>query len=79
MEVAGNGQTAGVKVNRLTPSLKYLSTNAQSVRSKQEELEIFIRLNNYDITAITETWWDSSHGWNAVMEALLLRKDRTAR
>lgn len=26
---------------------------------------------------ITETWWDSSHGWNAVMEVYeLFRKDR---
>ena len=22
---------------------------------------------NYDLAAITETWWDRSHNWNAVM------------
>ncbi|GAB0209615.1 hypothetical protein GRJ2_003427200 [Grus japonensis] len=48
--------------------------------NKQEELEICVRLQGHDLIAITETWWDSLHDWNAVMDGyVLFRKDRTAR
>ena len=34
----------------------------------------------YDLIAITETWWDSSHDWNSVTDCyVLFMKDRLAR
>lgn len=34
----------------------------------------------HDVTAVTETWWDSSHDWNAVRDGYdLFRRDRPAR
>ena len=61
-------------------SLKCLYTNARSMGNKQEELEICVRSQGHDLIAITETWWDSSHDWNVVMEGyVLFRKDRLAR
>ncbi|GAB0187639.1 mitochondrial enolase superfamily member 1 [Grus japonensis] len=48
--------------------------------NKQEELEVCVRSQGHDLIAITETWWDSSHDWNAVMDGyVLFRKDRPAR
>ncbi|GAB0210277.1 hypothetical protein GRJ2_003493500 [Grus japonensis] len=41
-------------------SLKCLYTNACSMGNKQEELEVCVRSQGHDLTAITETWWDSS-------------------
>ena len=40
-------------------SLKCLYTNARSMGNKQEELESDVRSGDYDLVAITETWWDS--------------------
>jgi len=37
--------------------------------NKQEELEAIVQQDSYDLVAITETWWDSSHDWHAVMMA----------
>ena len=32
---------------------------------------------NYDIVAITETWWDASHDWSAAINGYkLFRRDR---
>jgi len=54
--------------------------NACSMGNKQEELEICVRSQGHDLMAITETWWDSSHDWNAVMDSYtLFRKDRPTR
>ena len=37
--------------------------------NKQDELEAIVLLGNYDIVvAITETWWDDSHSWSAVID-----------
>jgi len=37
-------------------------------------------LESYDLIAITETWWDESHDWNAAIDGYrLLRKDRRGR
>ena len=45
--------------------------------NKQEELEAIVRQANYDLVAITETWWDHSHDWSAVMDGYkLFRRDR---
>jgi len=39
-----------------------------------------VRLQGHDLTAITVTWWDSSHDWHAVMNGYtLFRKDRSTR
>ena len=45
--------------------------------NKQDSLEICVRSQGYHLIATTETWWDSAHDWNAVMEGYVLhRKDR---
>lgn len=61
-------------------SLKCLYTNVCSMGNKQEELETCVRAGDYDLVAVTETWWDSIHDWNVVMDGyVLFRKDRPAR
>jgi len=48
--------------------------------NKQDGLEICVRSQGHDLIAITETWWDSSHHWNAVIDGyIFFRKDRTTR
>jgi len=68
---------------RLTAQLKCVYTNSRSMGNKQEELEAIIQqdgYDGYDLVAITETWWDNSHDWHAVIEGYrLLRKDRPTR
>lgn len=55
-------------------------TNADSMGNKQEELEICVQLQGHNLTVTAKTWWDRSHGWNAVMDGyVLLRKDRLVR
>ena len=35
---------------------------------------------NYDVVAITETWWDDLHNWSAAMDGYkLFRRDRQGR
>jgi len=61
-------------------SLKCLYTNACSMGNKQEELEVCVWSQGHNLIAVTETWWDSSHDWNAVMDGYtLFRKDRPTR
>ena len=37
-------------------------------------------VSGYDLVAITKTWWDQSHDWNAVMDDYkLFRMDRQGR
>ena len=60
--------------------LKCIYSNAQSTGNKQEELEAIVGQDNYDLVAITETWWDHSHDWSAAMDGYkLFRKDRQGR
>ena len=60
--------------------LKCIYTNARSMGNKQEELEVTVQQANYDLVAITETWWDNSHDWSAVMDGYkLYRRDRKGR
>jgi len=48
--------------------------------NKQEELEATLQQDSYDLVAMTETWWDSLHDWNAVMYGYrFFRKDRQTR
>lgn len=36
-----------------------------------------VHLESKDLIAITETWWDKSHGWNGAFDTYrLFRKDR---
>ena len=44
--------------------------------NKQEELEVTVQQANYDLVAITETWWDNSHDWSAVTECLSVSMDK---
>ena len=48
--------------------LKYVYVNACILGNMQEELELYMRSQNCEITRITESWWDSSHGWGVVMD-----------
>ncbi|GAB0204256.1 hypothetical protein GRJ2_002891200 [Grus japonensis] len=60
-------------------SLECLYTIACSMGNKQEEVEICVQSQGHDLIAITETWQDSLHDWNAVMDGyILFRKDRPA-
>ncbi|GAB0206600.1 mitochondrial enolase superfamily member 1 [Grus japonensis] len=48
--------------------------------NKQEELEMCVCLQGYDLIGIRETWWDSSYDWSVGMEGYrLFRKDRQGR
>ncbi len=40
--------------------------------NKQEKLEATVQLENYDIVAIAQTWWDDSHNWSAAMDGYKL-------
>lgn len=54
--------------------------NARSMGNKQEELKICVSLQGYDLTAVLEAWWDSSHDCSAIMDGCILcREDRQAR
>lgn len=47
---------------------------------RQEELEVCVQSQGFDLTAVTETWWDSSHDWNAVMKGyMMFRRERAGR
>ena len=60
--------------------LKCIYTNACSMGNKQEELEAIVWQANYDLVAITETWWDCSHDWRIAMDGYKpFRKDRQGR
>ncbi|GAB0204840.1 hypothetical protein GRJ2_002949600 [Grus japonensis] len=86
-----NGVTLGRYIKRIpaTPAnksassgaqLKCLYVNTRSMGNKQEELEMCVRLQGYDLIGITETWWDSSSDWSVGMEGYrLFRKDRQDR
>jgi len=64
----------------LDTSLKCLCTNAHSIGNKQEELEICVWLQGFDLIAITEICWDSSHDWNIVMDGYtFFKKDSPGR
>ncbi|GAB0177896.1 hypothetical protein GRJ2_000254900 [Grus japonensis] len=50
------------------------------MRNKQEELEALAQSQCYDIIGISETWWEESCDWRAVMDGYrLFRRDRQGR
>ncbi|KAK4815580.1 hypothetical protein QYF61_004097 [Mycteria americana] len=71
---------SSMKETRTTAQLKCLYTNARNMGDKQEELEAIVHQENYDMVAITETWWGDSHNWSAAMDGYkLFRRDRRGR
>ena len=65
---------------RSIDQLKCIYTNAHSMGNKREELEAIVRQGNYDVVAITGTWWDDSHNWSAATDGYkLFRRDRQGR
>ena len=48
--------------------LRCFCSSACSMGNKQEELEAIVQSESYDGVAITETWWNDSHSWSAVMD-----------
>lgn len=72
--------SATCSTNCIIHCFHYLYINAHTMGNKQEELEICVWSQGYDLIAITETWWDISYDWNAIVEDYnLLRKDRPRR
>ncbi|PKU49300.1 mitochondrial fission process protein 1 [Limosa lapponica baueri] len=68
------------KVAGQLAQLKCIYMGACSMGNKQEELEAIIQQGNYDIVAITETWWKDSHNWSAAIGGYqLFRRDRHGR
>ena len=59
---------------RSTAQLKCVYTDARSMGNKQEELEVTVQQDGYNLVAVTETWWDNSHDWHAVMDGYRLFK-----
>ncbi|KAK4810884.1 hypothetical protein QYF61_013292 [Mycteria americana] len=73
-------ECSSMKETRMTAQLKCLYTNARSMGNKQEELEAIVHQENYDMVAITETWWDDLHNWSAAVDGYkLFRRDRRGR
>ncbi|KAK4832625.1 hypothetical protein QYF61_024606 [Mycteria americana] len=71
---------SSLKEARTTAQLKCLYTNARSMGNKQGELEAITHQENYDIVAVTETWWDDLHNWSMAMDGYkLFRRDRQGR
>ncbi|XP_010117321.1 PREDICTED: uncharacterized protein C5orf42-like, partial [Chlamydotis macqueenii] len=71
-----------------TPASKFASSGAklkclcatEVAWGINKGLETCARLQGYDFTGITETWWDGSYDWSVVMEGYkLFRKDRQGR
>lgn len=48
--------------------LEFVCTNACSLGSKQEKLELCAQSESYDVIENTETWWEYSHGWEITMD-----------
>lgn len=57
----------------------YLCNNVCSMgNARQEELEIYVQSQGFDVIAVTDTWCDSSHDTNLIVIGyMLFRKDRT--
>ncbi|PKU44320.1 rna-directed dna polymerase from mobile element jockey-like [Limosa lapponica baueri] len=76
-ELGGKGPRMRLKSGA---QLKCIYANTCSMGNKQEELEAIVWQDSYDVVAITETWWDNGHDWNAAMNGYkLLRRNRQGR
>lgn len=57
-----------------------LYTNAASMGSKQKKLEVYMPLEGYSLSEVTEMWWESSHDRSAEMDGHgFFRKDTLGR
>lgn len=54
----------------MAAQLRCLYSSAHSLGNQQEEVEASVVLENCDIAAVTELWWDKSHVqlWMAVQK-----------
>jgi len=60
--------------------LECLYINACSMTNKHYELKVWVISQSYDITDISETWWNESCSGNSGMEGYrLFRRDRQGR
>ncbi|KAJ7395238.1 hypothetical protein BTVI_157081 [Pitangus sulphuratus] len=77
----GIPQSASQGIGYNVPHLKCFYTNACSIRNKEEELEALASLSQrFDITGVSETWWDASCNWSALLDGYrLFRRDRQGR
>lgn len=70
---------AGILIQSNT-FIKCLYTCTGTMGNKQEELEICVQLQSFDIILIMEVWRDSSQNWNVEMKGYtLFRRDRPGR
>lgn len=61
----------------LAAQLRCFYTNACSLGNQQEEGEASVVLENCDLVAITELWWDKSLDWSVTVDGYrLFREDR---
>ena len=75
--LGGIREGSSEEATRPVVKLKCLYTSVHSMGNKQEELEAVVQLGKCYLIAITETWWDESHDWNALTEDYrLFRRDR---
>ena len=49
--------------------MKYLSANVRGMRNKQEGLKALAQFQGCHIVGISETWWEESCDWDAVMDS----------
>ncbi|KAJ7399311.1 hypothetical protein BTVI_116089 [Pitangus sulphuratus] len=48
-----------------------------SMRNKQDKLEVLAQCHRFDIIGISDTWWDETCDWNALLDSYrLFRRDR---
>jgi len=60
------------------PSLGAFTLMACTMGNKQKELEAIMQMENYDIVATMEVWWDDSHSWECC-DYQLFKRDRQGR
>jgi len=73
----GNKGCSSMKVTWPTAQMECLYINASSMGNKQEELEVTMLPESYDLIAITEIRWNESHDRNVAINGYrLFRRDR---
>jgi len=76
----GIGVNSSKKVIWPIAQTKCLYTSAHSMGNKEKELVATAQMENYDLIAIKETWWDESRDWRAMIDSYKpFRRDRQGR